>query len=121
VRNGRLELETFRTRLEGMPFDVVSGGECPRSVDYINDLDPLDLAEMFNSIISGRYERLKNAIANAGGMTCITSNPRPPKQLFKSACWPAPCLLAASLHAPIITAIRDCLSRNVLDQNIEGD
>jgi hypothetical protein len=63
VRKLRLELETYRSRLEGMTFDVVTG-DTPWSVDSVNSPYPLDLAEMFNPCIPGRYDPMYESISH---------------------------------------------------------
>lgn len=64
VRTLRLQLERFRTQLEGMTFDVVTE-DIPRSVDYTtgNRSYPLGLVEAFDPCIEGHYQRLDSAIA----------------------------------------------------------
>jgi hypothetical protein len=62
VRNVRLELETFRTRLEGMPFDVVTD-DTPRSVDYVNGSWPIDLAETLSPCVKGRFDWIYERIS----------------------------------------------------------
>ena len=62
VRALRAELEEYRTRLEGMPFDAgTSGGVAPPSLGY-DGHEPDQLAEAVNPCIAGRYERLEKAI-----------------------------------------------------------
>ena len=61
ARTLRLELETYRERLEGMPFDVVTD-DCPHSVDYVDGSYPINLAEAFNPHIAGHYDWLEKAL-----------------------------------------------------------
>jgi hypothetical protein len=59
----RVTLEMYRARLEGMPFDVVTG-DIPRSVDYVDAPEPYEIAEAFDPCIEGHYERLEKATAH---------------------------------------------------------
>jgi hypothetical protein len=67
ARAVRIHLESFRSQLEGMPFDVVTN-DMPCSVQTRSDVPSvLELADGFDPCIKGRFDVLSESIPDLSG------------------------------------------------------